>query len=115
MTDPRIESLLLLVVGMAGVMAALTFLAGMIWMFRAIDEWLNARRIRAYTTQVESGGVQELINDELVAVLAAAAESALRKPVRVRRVQFLATATRDSWAATGRLNIMASHSIAKRK
>jgi sodium pump decarboxylase gamma subunit len=117
MYDNFIESLLLLVVGMAGVFSALLLLAAMIWTFRMIDERLNKRRIQKYAAKVESKLVDDVINDELVAVLTAAAASVLKKPIRMKRIQFLAGAGTDSaaWAATGRLNVMASHSIPKRK
>ncbi len=110
------ESLLLLVVGMSGVFASLVFLAGMIWLFRFADETLNRRRIKKYSQQVELHEVVDEVNDELVAVITAAVSSTLRKPVIVRRVQFLnQKSSGGSWAVTGRVNIMASHAIAKRK
>lgn len=115
MYDKLIESILLLVVGMTGVFAALVFLAVMIWSFRLFDEWLNRKRIQKYASQVESKLVDNEVNDELVAVLTAAAASVIRKPVRVRRVQFLSGTGAAAWATTGRLNVMASHSIPKRK
>jgi sodium pump decarboxylase gamma subunit len=114
--DKFVESLLLLVVGMTGVFASLVFLAGMIWMFRFADETLNKRRIKKYSQQVELHEVVDDIHDELVAVLTAAASATLRNPVTVRRVQFLSQkSSGGSWAVTGRVNIMASHAISRRK
>ncbi|MBI5473035.1 MAG: OadG family protein [Ignavibacteriae bacterium] len=110
------ESLLLLVVGMSGVFASLLLLAGMIWLFRFADETLNKRRIQTYSKKVELHEVVDEVNDEVVAVITAAVTAALRKPVVVRRVQFLNQKSGSaSWAVTGRVNIMASHAIAKRK
>lgn len=108
-----LDSLVLVIVGMGSVFAALLLLAAMIWLFKATDEQLNRRRIRKYSESVEIG--DQTINDEVVAVLAAAAVTALKKPVRVRRVRFLAAGTEGTWAVTGRLNVMASHQIARRK
>lgn len=109
------ESLLLLVVGISGVFACLVLLASMIWVFRVADEWLNRKRIEKYSAKVESKLVDDDINDELVAVLSAAASSIIKKSIRVKRIQFLGGTAGTSWASTGRLNIMASHSIPKRK
>jgi sodium pump decarboxylase gamma subunit len=115
MTENILESLRLLVVGLLGVFAALLLLAAMIWAFRAVDEGLNKRRIRKYSAQVESKQVDTDLNDEIVAVIAAAATATLKKPIIVRRVRFLHAHPVGAWAVTGRLNVMASHSIAKRK
>lgn len=111
-----LESLLIMLVGMTGVFISLVLLAGMIWSFRWMDEELNKRRIRKYAQKVELQQVEDEINDELVAVLSAAAATALRKSVVVRKVQFLNQKSNSaSWAVTGRLNVMASHAISKRK
>lgn len=109
------ESFLLLVVGVSGVFLCLLLLAFMIWAFRAADEWLNNRRIQKYSEKVESTLADNDLNDELVAVLSAAASSVLKKPIKVRRIHFLGDTESTSWASTGRLNIMASHLIPKRK
>jgi sodium pump decarboxylase gamma subunit len=110
-----LESVILLVVGMGGVFAALLLLAGMIWLFKAADDRLNHRRIRKYSETVESAQGVEDVNDEVVAVLSAAAAAVLKKPVRVRRIRFLTTGPAATWAVTGRLNVMASHQISRRK
>lgn len=58
---------------------------------------------------------QNSLDEETVAVLAAAATVALKRPVSVRRVRFLAPGAEPTWAVMGRLNIMASHAIVRRK
>ena len=107
------ESLIVMLIGMGGVFSALLLLAGMIWLFKATDEQLNRRRIRKYSESVDTGA--DTINDEIVAVLSAAAVATLEKSVRVRRVRFLTAGSEGAWAVTGRLNVMASHQIARRK
>ena len=109
------ESVVLLAVGVTGVFVCLLLLALMIWAFRTADEWLNKKRIQKYSERVESHLADEDINDELVAVLSAAASSILKKHIKVRRIHFLGDTEGTSWASTGRLNIMASHLIPKRK
>ena len=111
-----VESLLLLVVGMVGVFSSLILLAGMIWLFRFADEEMNRRRIKKYSQKVETKQVEDEINDELVAVISAAAATAFHKSIIVKKIQFLdQKASGGSWAVTGRLNVMASHAISKRK
>jgi sodium pump decarboxylase gamma subunit len=109
------QSLQLLVIGMSVTLAVLAGLACLIWLFKAVDERLNARRIKSYAEKVETHKVDVDLNDEVVAVLAAAATVMLKRQVSVRRVRFLVPAAEPAWAVTGRLNIMASHAISRRK
>jgi sodium pump decarboxylase gamma subunit len=115
MSDQIVESVMLLVVGMSGVFVSLLLLAGMIWLFKFADERFNAWRIRTYARKVEANPDEEGINDEVAAVIAAAVTAALKRPVVIRRMRFLGPVSDASWAVTGRLNIMASHLIPKRK
>jgi len=110
-----IEAVLVLVVGMAVVFLALILLAGMIRMLEWTDRRINSLRIKKYAEKVETHKVDEEINDEIVAVLSAAVATALRKPVRIRKIRFLSGGPAQAWAVTGRLNIMASHAITRRK
>ena len=115
MGEKFVETVLLLFVGMSVVLLSLSFLAGMIWVAKMLDERFNLFRIRKYSEQVGKKQVEEETNDEIVAVLAAAATALLKRPVRIRRVQFLSSGTNPAWAVTGRLNIMASHALPKRR
>lgn len=115
MLENLVESSLLLLAGVASVLTVLMLMAGLIWALKSSDEWINRLRIRRYAQQVETKQVEEHLNDEIVAVLAAAATTTLRSHVRVRRVRFLGAQEGDTWAVTGRLNVMASHQISKRK
>jgi sodium pump decarboxylase gamma subunit len=115
MTNPVTEAVLLLVVGMAVVFSALLLLAGMIRLLEWADRRINAVRIRTYATKVETHQVDDDVNDEIVAVITAAIATTLRKPVVVRKIRFLSSGSEPAWAVTGRLNIMASHAITKRK
>lgn len=116
MFDTFLQSLILLVVGMGGVFCALLLLAGMIWLLKSADDWTNRFRIRRYAreaaTHAEEG---EGLNDEIVAVVTAAAMAAARRRVRVKTVRFLTPLTAGAWSSSGRLSIMASHQIARRK
>ena len=113
--DNITESLLLLVVGMSVTLVVLSALAGLIWFLKNADEWLNSRRIKNYATKVDTHKVDVDLNDEIVAVLAASATVMLKRPISIRRVRFLEPSAEPAWAVTGRLNIMASHAISRRK
>lgn len=115
MEERLLESILLLIVGMTGVFSSLIVLAALIWLIRQTDEALNRWRILDYSRKLEQQKVDSDVNDELVAVLAAAAATTMSKPVFVRRIRFLDREVTPSWAVTGRVNIMASHSIQKGK
>jgi Na+-transporting methylmalonyl-CoA/oxaloacetate decarboxylase gamma subunit len=114
MLAPVTDTLLVVLVGMASVFASLSLLALLIWAVRSADEALNARRIRSYAATV-SELPEEEINDELVAVVAAAAMAAIKQPLEVRRMRFLGPETGRTWAATGRLTIMGSHAVQRKR
>lgn len=113
--DALLESLLLLIVGMGVVFASLLLFAGMIWLFKRVDEGINEWRIRRYAEKIAVLPAENELNDELVAVMAAACAATMKQKVRIRRIQFLGSESGPAWAVTGRLNIMASHLIARRK
>jgi sodium pump decarboxylase gamma subunit len=110
------EALLIMVVGLGGVFASLLMLMLMIAGMRAIDERLNARRIRTYTEKVESKQIDsDELNDEIVAAITAAVSTVLKPHVVVRRIRFLSTVPgEETWAVTGRTGIMTSHTVPKR-
>lgn len=113
--EPSIqEALLVLLVGMTTVFACLSLLALLIWAVRTVDERLNAWRIRSYAATVSTLPEEE-INDELAAVIAAAAIAALRHPLEIRRMRFLGPEAGRTWTATGRLNIMGSHAVQRKR
>jgi sodium pump decarboxylase gamma subunit len=111
---PIQDALLVLLVGMAAVFACLSVLALLIWVVRSADETLNARKIRSYAATVP-GLPEEEINDELVAVITAAAVAAVKRPLEIRRMRFLGPEGGRTWAATGRLNIMGSHAVQRKR
>jgi Na+-transporting methylmalonyl-CoA/oxaloacetate decarboxylase gamma subunit len=115
MAEMLLQATLILLVGLVVVFSSLLLFAGTILLLRALDERFNLFRIRRYTARVEASPLAQDMNDELVAVLTAAAVAALRRPVRIRRMRFLESGTAGAWTSTGRLNIMASHAISRRK
>jgi sodium pump decarboxylase gamma subunit len=115
MEAPLIQSVVLLFAGMGVVFTALLLLAMVIRMVEWADSRVNASRIKTYAKKVETHQVDEELNDEIVAVITAAVATTLKSPVIVRKIRFLSSGPEPAWAVTGRLNIMASHAIAKRK
>jgi hypothetical protein len=93
---------LILIVGMAVMLAVLGFIAGLLWR-------------RGSTGSEARHDAGDTVDYETVAVLAAAATMMLKRPVSIRRVRFLKPSVEPAWAVTGRLNIMASHAISRRK
>ena len=115
MPDPITQSLSLSVLALGIVLVTFLVLIVTVRAIRWADERLNALRIAEYAQKVETHQVDEEVNDEIVAVITAAVAAMLKKPVVVRKIRFLSTESEPAWAVTGRLNIMASHAIAKRK
>lgn len=94
--------MVILIVGMSVIFVMLGFIAGLLW-----------RRRSTGTRAVREAG--DDIDEETIAVLAAAAAVMLKRSVSIRRVRFLKPSVEPAWAVTGRLNIMASHAISRRK
>jgi hypothetical protein len=57
----------------------------------------------------------ETIDDETIVVITAAVSETLQKSIRVRRIQFLHGDGASAWSVTGRLSLMGSHLITRRK
>ncbi|MBK8479936.1 MAG: OadG family protein [Proteobacteria bacterium] len=124
-TDALIESFWLLLVGMGGVFAALLLLATVFAALSALDRRLTRWRTRraaelaAAANPAAHLGDREQPEDEeeeaLIVVLAAAASVALQRRVTVRAVQLLGPSASNPWASAGRLTIMASRAINRRK
>jgi sodium pump decarboxylase gamma subunit len=115
MGETLVAALMILVVGLSATFLCLLFLSAMIWSFKSIDERLNMWRIQRYAQKVEGDPHSDGVRDEIVAVIAAAITAAVRRPIVIRRVRFLESDRTGSWAVTGRINVMASHAITRRK
>ncbi len=115
MSEPLMQGVSLSVLALGIVVVTFVVLILAVRVIRWADERLNALRIAEYAQKVETHQIADDVNDEIVAVITAAVAATLKRPVIVRKVRFLSTETEPAWAVTGRLNIMASHAIAKRK
>ena len=119
------DGLMLLVVGVSVVFAALVLILVTIKLLGRVDTAieLSGRKPAgakyapggedappvASPSQPGPAGTSGSPGPELIAVLAAAATAALRRPVRVTRVRFVSAAPAPGWVVAGRGGIMTSH------
>jgi hypothetical protein len=59
-------------------------------------------------------GKQQNINGKLIAAIAAAAYSALGRPVRVKRITPVAVGPLSPWTLQGRIAVQSSHNLHRR-
>ena len=116
------HGLLIATLGILVTFTGLAVLALLVWTIGQFDVWrrrLFALRSRAAAEgrfekqEPEENGRPSL---ELVAVITAALEAAMGRPVQVRHVRYLRSVTEDegAWTRIGRLQVMASHAVVRR-
>lgn len=84
------------------VMAGMLLLTGVCYLLRALGRAPEPR-----------GGAE--VDGELIAVLAAAAQEALRAPVRIHQVHVHREPTVERWSRAGRLDVMISHRVERKR
>jgi hypothetical protein len=67
------------------------------------------------SAHASSPAAYDAIDEETIVILTAAVSETLQKPIRVRRIQFLHDDGASAWSVTGRLGLMGSHLITRRK
>lgn len=75
-----------------------------------IEELAKEKR-KAEMLEKQKAINSDMSDEELVAVLTAAAMSYLQKAVVVRNIQFLRDNQDSAWARMGRLSVMSSHQL----
>jgi hypothetical protein len=95
------EALIVFVIAFAVVFVGMGILTAALFALRAISRRV-ARRAPAPTDAAAE-------DPELVAVLAAAAYTAIGRPVHVHRVHVHRERATEGWARAGRMDIMVSH------
>lgn len=88
------------------VMAGMAFLVVVLEVFRRLGQ-RTARRPAAAGTAAEPPAIDE----ELVAVLTAAAREVLGAPVRLYQVHVHRGGSTERWSRAGRMDIMVSHRV----
>jgi hypothetical protein len=89
--------------------AALGFLAGMV--FLALVLYAVRRLGDRSGPKVEPGPPAETVDEELIAVLAAAAHEALQAPARLFQVHVHREPAVERWSRAGRVDVMVSHRV----
>ncbi len=91
------------------VMAGMTFLTLVLELFRRAGQ--RAARRAAANGGGADGVAEDPIDEELVAVLTAAAREALGVPVRLYKVHVHSGGGVERWSRAGRMDIMVSHRV----
>lgn len=112
MNSNLIEALEVMVVGLTGVFTVLTFFSFMIWALKWIDAKTSKSKAEPPILKVQKEFFETKTESELVAVITAAAMQVFQSNVKIHKIHFLDDNTKPSnWASSGRVSIMASHSI----
>lgn len=108
------EALILLLVGMVGVFAVLTFFYLLIVLINKTNSFFNKRKANKklnLDAREPSIPKSDEINPEIVAVIAAAVLVTLKSKVEIKSIKFLSEPDDTSWARIGRLSLIESHHI----
>ncbi|NLO19475.1 MAG: OadG family protein [Ignavibacteria bacterium] len=109
------EALMLLVAGLGVVFTSLLMFNLLISLMIIIDERINKARVsKKLSVKKEDAAPEEKITPEIVAIITAAAVETFHKPIKIKKIHFLDRPHTTSWANTGRLNILGSHSLRRR-
>lgn len=103
-THPLVVALIAFTIVMAG----MTFLVVVLEVFRRIGERTARREAAAAEAGRSAAGAPD---EELVAVLTAAAREVLGAPVRLYQVHVHRGGSTERWSRAGRMDIMVSHRV----
>jgi hypothetical protein len=92
------------------VMTGMVSLTGVFYLLRYFG-----RRKTAATALAPSAELSNEADEELLAVLAAAAREALQAPVKVYHVHVHREATVERWSRAGRMDVMISHRVERKR
>jgi hypothetical protein len=106
MTDDN--PLIVALIAFTIVMVGMTFLTVVLEVFRRLSRRSASRTSMA---SAHRGVLVDEVDEELVAVLAAAAREAIGAPVRLYKVHVHRGAEVERWSRAGRMDIMVSHRV----
>jgi hypothetical protein len=95
--------------------ALMTFTIVLVGMLMLTGALLALRWFGTLRPSAKAAAAVAEIDPELVAVLAAAAREALHKPVRIYRVHIYDQPVVERWSRAGRVDIMVSHRVERRR
>ncbi len=112
------EAILVLIVGMGGVFLALIFFYLVITLLNRTERYFveaknkkEAKLALQKQQEMELAAKDEIDEDELIAVITAAAYYTIQQNLVVKNIKFIRNTGPSSWAAIGRLNLIGSHNI----
>ena len=103
--------LVVALIAFAIVMAGMAFLVVVLEIFRRIGARTTRRAAAAAAAAGGAPAPVEALDEELIAVLAAAAREALGAPVRLYQVHVHRGGSTERWSRAGRMDIMVSHRV----
>lgn len=100
--------------GLIIVFAVLALIAGLVGLFKRLDDRWQAREARA---DAAAGGRAQNIDDITLVLIAAACATTIGGRFRVRRIRRLLSprTKRTPWSAQGRLILQGSHSVDRKR
>lgn len=105
---PQASAYLVALTAFTIVMLCMTFLTLLLYGLRALGRREGAPETVPAGAPATAEAEEE---QQLLAVLAAAAREALQAPVHVHRVHVYRDASTDRWSRAGRMDIMVSHRV----
>ena len=113
--EKLVEALIMMVVGMGAVFVVLSSFSLIIWLMKYLDSKFTKGPKALPILKVQKEFFETKTESELVAVITAAAMQCFGSKIKVHKIHFLHDQTvHTGWANTGRVNVMASHSINKK-
>lgn len=103
------KAFVVFVTAFSTVFAAMAVLTGMVYALRAIGRVTTRNQALA----AEAAGQVE--DSELIAVLAAAAHAVVGRPVTIHRVHVHRERATELWSRAGRMDIMISHRVERKR
>ncbi len=115
MYDRLVEAFIMLGVGLGAVFTVLSFFSFIIWFMKWIDSKFSKTPKVLPILKVQKEFFETKTENELVAVITAAAIECFGSKIKVHKIHFLNNPSKQTgWANSGRVNVMASHSINKK-
>lgn len=109
-----LEGFLVLIVGLTGVLLVL-------FLFYLIIEGMNKLEVFLVEKQKKNAEMAKAAKsisqaedeDDLIAILTAAASVAFSSKIKVKQIRFIKSQPVSAWATLGRINLISSHNIQK--
>ncbi len=109
------EALIMLVVGLGAVFTVLSSFSLIIWLMKYLDSKFTKSAKPLPILKVQKEFFETKTENELVAVITAAAMQCFGSKIKVHKIHFLDDQSKHTgWANSVRVNVMGSHSINKK-